>query len=758
MVGGVPMAIVHIYSEYPHYRWVDASGEGISALDDVARAAIVYLELHGRTGDAAALDRARLLLEFVLHLQAEDGDYFNFVLDRAGTINRQGTTSYEDWGWWAARGQWALARGIRSFATADPAFAERLREHYRRGEAALERALVNVGTYTDLHGSRTPAWLLKGGTDLSSLALLGLAEYAAVEPNARTQRLAFAVGQAVAEYSLGGGDDYPFGMRPSGTTSLGYWHAWGAHTVQALARAGHVFERDDWVSAARDEADGWFGRLLTTGMIREVGVIPRRYDQIAYAQAMLVLGYYELAKATGEDGYRRLAGLAAAWFLGDNAAGVPMYDPETGRAFDGLAGANRFRVNLNSGAESTIEALMALLAVADDPLAQPYLQAQPLTMRESVVAEAERGTPEGGEPRYGQQDWTGEGYYSGGRYYALGPGDVIDMTFKVGEGGRYDLYLAQLRQAPGARDLEVEAARAPRPLTIDGELEEWQSSEPVPVNEPVNVLRGGSTWPGADEASFTARFLWDADRLYVAAEVKDPKHVQEQVGPGVWQGDALWIYLDTTGEGRRIDAKLTLAQTPDGPQVWNWTGSSLVADAELGWREAPGGHVYEAAIPWRSLGRDAPEPESELGFELGIGFPGGFLDWTGADPDTPGNLAPLTLVERMSVGGDTVSEEGPVALDSIAVSVSLDGATPVVLPGLTSPDRDYLWLEPVLRDVDLDPGEHRLRLAYAGTADGEAIIDAAWITPVVTRKAWRLPDGTEVALELDTRKGELAWR
>ena len=40
-IAGQPMAITHIYSEYPRYEWVDASGEGIAAVDDAARAAWV---------------------------------------------------------------------------------------------------------------------------------------------------------------------------------------------------------------------------------------------------------------------------------------------------------------------------------------------------------------------------------------------------------------------------------------------------------------------------------------------------------------------------------------------------------------------------------------------------------------------------------------------------------------------------------------------------------------------------------------------
>src|SRR5690349_2873455 len=102
-IAGQPMAITHIYSESPKYEWVDASGEGIAAVDDAARAALVYLTDYESTGDPASLDKARRLLNFVLYMQAEDGQFYNFILDRAGTINQTGNTSFKSSGWWAAR-------------------------------------------------------------------------------------------------------------------------------------------------------------------------------------------------------------------------------------------------------------------------------------------------------------------------------------------------------------------------------------------------------------------------------------------------------------------------------------------------------------------------------------------------------------------------------------------------------------------------------------------------------------------------------
>ncbi|MHB1688993.1 MAG: hypothetical protein ACYCVH_16700, partial [Ignavibacteriaceae bacterium] len=38
-VNGKEMGIIHIYANYPDYKYVDAPGEGIACVDDAARAA-----------------------------------------------------------------------------------------------------------------------------------------------------------------------------------------------------------------------------------------------------------------------------------------------------------------------------------------------------------------------------------------------------------------------------------------------------------------------------------------------------------------------------------------------------------------------------------------------------------------------------------------------------------------------------------------------------------------------------------------------
>src|SRR5574341_2157572 len=75
-IDGQSMAIVHIYSEYPDYKWVDAGNEGIACVDDAARAAAVYLRHFEVTGDTASLRHGRRLIDFCRYMQAEDGLFY----------------------------------------------------------------------------------------------------------------------------------------------------------------------------------------------------------------------------------------------------------------------------------------------------------------------------------------------------------------------------------------------------------------------------------------------------------------------------------------------------------------------------------------------------------------------------------------------------------------------------------------------------------------------------------------------------------
>ena len=760
-IAGLPMAITHIYSEFPNYKWVDASGEGIAAVDDAARAALVYLTDYESTGDPASLDKARRLLNFVLYMQAEDGQFYNFILDRAGTINQTGNTSFQSSGWWAARAARALAAGYRVMHSVDPAYASQLDQAFRRIRDVWESGVAaTYGKYDQLHGVQVPAWLIAGGSDVTSIVVLALLEYdsATGGQDAATRDLLTKLCEGLATYQAGDDRNYPFGWHPDSATSPFSWHAWGSTQAFALARAGHQLARTEWVTSAQREADSFYARLLAGEMVGEWGVLPYEFPQIAYGVNSLVQGLLALHQATGDEIYGKLAGLAAGWFYANNAAGFAMYDPATGRGYDGLQGPSSFRVNRNAGAESTIEALMALQAISVDPVASRYLHYLPDSGSTWQVLEAENARQTRGDPvqSYRAAQGTGEARWSNGHYILVGPEDSFTQEFIVPDEGSYYLYVAYLRQGMPREGLTVEAVQAASPPTIDGDLGEWTDAQLLLVNTTANILRGAAGWGGPDQDAFFSYVMWDDQNLYIAAQVLSPTHRQTEIGPSVWKGDTLWIYLDTRRDRSSVDAKLTLAQTPDGPQVWNWKVNSFLPGAELAWSQGEGFYVYEVALPWRSLGIDQLQPGQEMGLELGRGCCGnGFQDLSGLDPDTAANLVRMVLVTHLSPDANT-----PMApltgTDAIALRWSLDGDTFRNQPQAASPDRDYLWLERLTSvPVDLAAGTHTLALEYGGTdTTRSASIDGFLLMPATLTKKFTGPGGTLV-LTYDIEVGQL---
>lgn len=378
---GQTVRLVHIYADAPSYAWTGDPDEGIACVDDVARAALVYLA-HAETlapgaARTAVLDRAEALLRFILRMQRGDGHFYNFVLDRTLAINTTHETSRADrFSWWAARAVWALAEGLLGFAGERPALAEACAAAVARSLPAMERAASSFGTYTDAGGKRLPAWALDGTHyDATSELLLGLVAYRRARPSESVDRLIARFAQAFEEARFGSLAAFPYGSHASWT---GGTHLWGNAQTQALAEASRP-------ASARREADTYFARWLVEGPWHALEYETERtvaYEQIAYDIRTIAAGLAALARATSDARYGAMAGLAASWLTGNNAAATPMYDPETGRTFDGIdaprpgATSPDPTVNRNSGAESTIEALLALQAVARVPEAVRWLHAR----------------------------------------------------------------------------------------------------------------------------------------------------------------------------------------------------------------------------------------------------------------------------------------------------------------------------------------------------------------------------------------------
>ncbi len=362
---GDSVDIVHVYSNYPDYQWSDAADagvEGTACVDDAARAAVLYLRHYELEGDARSLSEARRLLKFVLGMQTADGMFYNFV-HRDHAINTTGRTSSKSFGWWAARATWALGTGYRVFMAADPTFAAKLRDALNRCLPHVKALLQRDGEVTTRDGYRIPHWLLyESGADATSELLLGLTAYASARNDRAILHMIQRLANGLMVMQDGSPMQYPYGLHRSWETT---WHMWGNSQTEFLAEAGERFHDSTMVSSATREADGFYSRLLIDGFAKEFDVTRKdsivRFEQIAYAVRPMAVGLVRLFEATRNRQYLIMAGLTASWLFGDNASGVPMYDPSTGRGYDGVRDSTT--INRNSGAESTIEALMTILEV-----------------------------------------------------------------------------------------------------------------------------------------------------------------------------------------------------------------------------------------------------------------------------------------------------------------------------------------------------------------------------------------------------------
>ena len=380
VVGSKPVRVVALYAEAPDYRPTPSpmrdGNEGIASVDDAARAAVLYLRAYEATGDAEARNEALGLLAFVTAMEQSNGEFVNFI-DARGQPNRTALSSKASMSYWAARGIWAMGEAIRVLGRERPERPDRLTDV----RTALRRAVTRMAR--DIHSGR----LIGGSATATAEALLGLLALQRTEPSPALAALATRTAELLVPLASGTEMTAPWGARLDHPDAP--WHAWGARSTQALAEAAVVLDRPDFALAAKREADALWGRFLLAGQpassVSPEGVATW-FPQIAYGVGPIVEGYLALALATGERRYSVLAGLAAGWFVGDNAAGVSMYDETTGRSFDGIDGPSADQVNRNAGAESTIESLLALQGVTSDAEAAPYVRYRAVGERAASLA------------------------------------------------------------------------------------------------------------------------------------------------------------------------------------------------------------------------------------------------------------------------------------------------------------------------------------------------------------------------------------
>jgi hypothetical protein len=437
----------------------DTWGQGAFNADDVTRAAIVYLRHWQATGAESSRDRAYDLLRGVTYLQTASGEHAGNVvlwMQPDGTLNPSAEPvelpdpSDSDASYWLARTIWALGEGYAAFEDEDPAFAAFLRDRMELSiDAVEEQVLDEYGEHLDIDGEPAPAWLIADGADASAEAILGLSAYVeAVGPGATDARTALTrLAEGVAELAGGDALTWPFGAVRPWALSRSMWHGWGSQMPAGLARAAETLGTPALAQGAISDSFTFDPWLLTSGG-PDNGRIPTRGDasQIAYGADSRLQSLLATADATGREVARDLAGIFGAWYFGANPAGEPMYDPATGRTFDGISSTGD--INRNSGAESTIHGLLSMLALDANPDVAQAAQVARIAYRQGTVTlEAEDGTLSGDASVVEPELWTGESLFGGSGYAALGNGGSV--TFDVASLGR-SLVLPVLDLEPGS--------------------------------------------------------------------------------------------------------------------------------------------------------------------------------------------------------------------------------------------------------------------------------------------------------------------
>ena len=376
---GTNAAGVWIYADAPNYTLTPSNDEGYTCVDDVSRAALVYLRSSKFSTDTSIQSKAFKLINFLLEMQSSNGYFYNFLLT-GNQINTYGATSINNPEWWSWRALQALTEGSPIVNSKNPALAGKMNDAVNKLVAVLKTDLINLPQTTKVvSGITVPQWLPAGsGTDQSALLILGLIPYCTSTNDAVMTAWVKKLADGIVLMQQGDATHFPYGAFLSWENT---WHAYGNDQAYSLLKAGVFLNDTKYTLAALSEVDNFYPWLLQNGFKASFVVANNgsgvqlsselSYDQIAYGIRPMVFAAIEAYKVTGLAKYADIAGHLSAWFLGANDANQNMYSVSTGRGYDGLSSATN--INVNAGAESTIEALFTMERVESNPAVKAAL-------------------------------------------------------------------------------------------------------------------------------------------------------------------------------------------------------------------------------------------------------------------------------------------------------------------------------------------------------------------------------------------------
>jgi len=362
---GTQAGIIHIYSEYPDYHYEIEPNEGYTCVDDVARA-VVFLCGCDSAGDmdnnSVALEK---MMNFILFMQSDNGYFHNFIW-HDGSINRTYRTSLARPDWWSWRAFWAM----ESYALISEDNAAMISSASGKlAEKIFSDLMTDERETVEMDGLSVPQWLpWESASDQAGVLMLALNMYYERTSDERAPKMIHQLAEGILMMQAGGSGNFPYGAFMSWNN---LWHAYGNIQAFALMKAGITLGEQEYIDRALVEVDNFYPWLISRDYLSNFSlskeennykfIQEQKFPQISYGFRPMVFAGVEAYRITGKKRYLNTAKQAASWYAGRNAAAEVMYDPSTGRCFDAINDADD--INRNSGAESTIEALLALQAL-----------------------------------------------------------------------------------------------------------------------------------------------------------------------------------------------------------------------------------------------------------------------------------------------------------------------------------------------------------------------------------------------------------
>ena len=153
-------------------------------------------------------------------------------------------------------------------------------------------------------------------------------------------------------------------------------------------------------------------------------------------------------------------------------------------------------------------------------------------------------------------------------------------------------------------------------IKVDGKLDQLDGITPIVLQDDGRFVDTGGNVGEIipDDLSGKLWITYDANNLYLSAEILDDIHCQTSVEGNTWLGDGMQFAVSAGAPGETDNSwtELGAALTPEGPQAYRWIpNQGLVDKADLAIQrdDAKKLTTYELAYPWDEIQQSIPTEE-----------------------------------------------------------------------------------------------------------------------------------------------------